>query len=94
VPARISSPVYSTPRSFPGFDRSKICTAAVRLEELYAHAADDDDLAWLADKVAERAMLWAYGLDHESFRRADDDLDLLNAIKAFTMAAAALKADN
>lgn len=80
--------------SYPGFNRAKICEAAVRLEEFCAHAGDDDILAPLADNVAERAMLWAYGMDHPTFRRVDDELDLFNAIKAFTMASDVMKADN
>ena len=57
--------------SDPDVDSGEITRAAVAVMDRSARPSDDDDLDYvqLADNLAERAALWAYGLRDNDFRR-------------------------
>jgi hypothetical protein len=69
----------------PSVARSAIACAAVDLMDRAARPGAGDDPAAVdhADQFAERAALWAYGQGLRDFRRADDEMNLRNALRAF-----------
>lgn len=69
----------------PSVTRSAIACAAVELMDCAATPSHGDDPAvvYLADQFAERAALWAYGQRYRDFRRADDELKLRTALRAY-----------
>jgi hypothetical protein len=69
----------------PSVARSAIACAAVELMDCTARPGKDDDPAvvYMADQFAERAALWAYGQRDRDFRRADDEVKLRNALRAY-----------
>lgn len=62
---------------------SAIACAAVELMDCAARPSEGDDPAvvYRADQFAERAALWAYGKRFRDFRRADDEMNLRNALR-------------
>ena len=69
----------------PSVARSAIACAAVELMDCAARPSEGDDPAvvYRADQFAQRAALWAYGQRYRDFRRADDELNLRNALRAY-----------
>jgi hypothetical protein len=69
----------------PSVARSAIARAAVELMDCTARPSKDDDpaIVYMADQFAEKAALWAYGQRDRDFRRADDEIKLRNALRAY-----------
>lgn len=69
----------------PAIARTVIACAAIELMDCAARPSQGDDPAviYLADQFAERAALWAYGERYRDFRRADDEMKLRNALRAY-----------
>jgi hypothetical protein len=69
----------------PSVARTVIACAAVELMDCAARPSHGDDPAVvdLADQFAQRAALWAYGQTYRDFRRADDEVKLRNALRAY-----------
>jgi hypothetical protein len=68
----------------PSVARSAIACAAVELMDCTTTSKDDDPaVVYMADQFAEKAALWAYGQRDRDFRRADDEVKLRNALRAY-----------
>lgn len=69
----------------PSVARSAIACAAVDLMDCAARPGTADDLAvvYQAAQFAESAALCAYGQGLRDYRRADDEVNLRNALRAF-----------
>lgn len=69
----------------PSVASTMIAGAAVDLMDCAANPRqiEDRDVAQLADQLAGTAALWAYGQRHRDFRRADDEIKLRNALRAY-----------